>query len=69
MRTYRHDDDDGDAGATQNCRMSGSVKLFTKVGITSKTETYIMPEYVELCALIDMMMVMMQLKTAECQSM
>ena len=37
--------------------MSGSVELFTNIDITSKTETYIMSESVELCAQIDMMMI------------
>ena len=46
MCTDRHDDDDHDA--TQNCRMSGSVELFTNSDITSKTETNIMSESVEL---------------------
>jgi len=37
--------------------------------ITSKTGTYRMSEYVDLCTNIDMgMMSMMQLKTAECQN-
>ena len=64
MCTDRHDDDDNDA--IQNCRMSGSVELFTNIDITSKTETYIMSEYVELCAQIGMVMMnMMQFKTAE----
>ena len=46
MCTDRHDDDDNDA--TQNCRMSGSVELFTNIDITSKTETYRMSDSVEL---------------------
>ena len=66
MCTDRHEDDDVDA--IQNCRMSGSVELFTNMDITSKIETYRMSEDVELCAHIDMMMmIMMQLKTAESQ--
>ena len=44
--TDRHDDDDVDA--IQNCRISGSVELFANIDITSKTETYIMSESVEL---------------------
>ena len=47
--------------------MTGSVELFTNIDITSKTETYILSEYVELCAQIDMMIIMMQLDIAECQ--
>ena len=46
MCTDRHDDDDKDA--IQNCRMSGSVELFTHIDITSKTETCRMSESVEL---------------------
>ena len=66
--TDRHDDDDKDA--IQNCRMSGSVELFTNIDITSKTRTDIMSQYVELCINIGMgMMSMRQLKTAECQNM
>ena len=60
MCTDRHDDDDKDA--IQNCRMSGSVELFTNIDITSKTETYIMSESEEL-----LMMISMQHRSAECQ--
>ena len=64
--TDRHEDDDVDA--IQNCRMTGSVELFTNIDITSKTETYIMSESVELCAQIGMRMIMlMPFKIAECQ--
>ena len=67
MCTDRHDDDDKDA--IQNCRMSGSVELFTNIDITSKTRTDMMSESVELCAQIDMVtMNMMRLNTAECQN-
>ena len=45
MCTDRHDDD---VDAIQNCRMSGYVELFAHIDITSKTETYIMSEHVEL---------------------
>ena len=66
MCTDRQDDDDVDA--IQNCRMSGSVELFTNIDITSKTGTYRMSESVELSAQIGMVMMnMMQHKTAECQ--
>ena len=62
--TDRHEDDDVDA--TQDCRMSGSVELFTHIDITSKTETCRMSESVEPCAQFDMMMmIVMQLQTGE----
>ena len=49
--------------------MTRSVEQFTNIDITSKTETYILSESVELYAQIGMMkMIMMQLKTAECQN-
>ena len=67
VSTDQQDYDDNDA--THDCRMSGSVELFTNMDITSKTGTYRMSESVELCAQIDMVMMnMMQLKTAECQN-
>ena len=46
MCTDRHDDDDRDA--TQKCRMQIAVEPFTHIDSTSKTETYIMSESVEL---------------------
>ena len=51
--------------------MTRSVELFAYIDITSKTETYIVSESVELCAQIDMMMIMMPMKMMmvddECQ--
>ena len=50
MCTDRHDDD---VDATQNCRVSGSVELLTNIDITSKIETYIMSESVELFTILE----------------
>ena len=46
----RHGDDDAgddDDDATQKCRMSRSLELFTNIDITPKIETYRMSESVE----------------------
>ena len=49
--TYAYDD--ADIEATDNCRMSGSVKMFTHIDIASQTETYIRSESVILSTDID----------------
>ena len=46
--------------------MSGSVELFANIDITPKTRTDIVPEHVERCAHIDMVMMNM-MQTQNCR--